>query len=66
MILESLSCFELFQFINPDYTTPNNPCQNDGTCEKEIPPLDYTCECETGWGGKNCTIGKNNWFSIIL
>ena len=54
MILESPSCFDLFQFIDPEYTTPNNPCHNGGTCEEEIPPLDYTCECETGWGGKNC------------
>ena len=64
MILESLSCFEILNSIDPDYCSPNNPCQNGENCTEEIPPFDYTCECNTGWVGKNCSIGNNSSFSI--
>ena len=48
-----------FDFIDAE-CTPDNPCQNGGNCTEKYPPLDYTCECNTGWLGKNCTIGKTS------
>ena len=29
------------------------PCER-GSCVDGI--ADYTCECESGWGGKNCSV----------
>ena len=29
------------------------PCER-GNCVDGI--ADYTCECESGWGGKNCSV----------
>lgn len=36
------------------------PCQNNGTCINSLGS--YTCECETGWQGQDCHIGK----SVVL
>lgn len=33
------------------------PCQNNGTCINSLGS--YTCECETGWQGQDCHIGKS-------
>jgi len=35
-----------------DFCAGTNPCQNDGKCSSGIG--DYTCECNAGYGGKNC------------
>ena len=51
-------------YVNPGYEGRNcekeidecklfEPCVN-GTCIDNI--ADYTCECSSGWGGKNCSV----------
>ena len=43
----------------------DQPCQNGGVCIIGSCPDQYTCNCTgTGYGGVNCTEGKNN--KIIL
>ena len=34
----------------------NDPCKNGGTCKDA--DADYSCDCQNGWTGKNCEIGK--------
>ena len=34
-----------------------SPCKNNGTCSNG--QYSYTCQCQTGWTGKNCDTSKN-------
>ena len=34
----------------------STPCQNGGTCKNQV--ADYSCDCQNGWTGKNCDVGK--------
>lgn len=36
-----------------------SPCQNNGTCINSLGS--YKCECEKGWQGQDCHIGKFRW-----
>ena len=37
-----------------------DPCRNGATCVNT--DGSYTCFCEPGWQGKNCTIGKRSFY----
>ena len=41
-----------------------NPCKNGAICNDLIG--DYTCECVSGWEGKDCDIGKHHYFTKLL
>lgn len=41
------------------YPCSSNPCLNDGNC-LETSWKDYTCQCEEGFSGENCSIGKSS------
>ena len=41
----------------------NSLCQNGGTCVNTYG--DYRCECEHGYSGKNCHLGKYNCYVIL-
>ena len=34
----------------------SNPCKSNGTCYNGL--SDYYCDCNCGWKGKDCKIGK--------
>lgn len=40
------------------------PCQNNGTCINSLGS--YTCECETGWQGQDCHIGKSGDLVMLI
>ncbi|XP_059145807.1 adhesion G protein-coupled receptor L4-like [Physella acuta] len=33
-----------------------NPCNSNGDCHPGDSVVDYTCSCNTGWMGENCTV----------
>ncbi|XP_052811038.1 neurogenic locus notch homolog protein 2-like isoform X3 [Mya arenaria] len=35
-----------------------SPCDNGGVCTDQI--ADYSCECATGWSGKNCDVNPDD------
>jgi hypothetical protein len=41
--------------------TEQNPCKNGATCTGSYEEdIIYTCQCSTGWNGKNCTNCDSN------
>lgn len=42
----------LCEFPNP---CRDNPCANGGQCFADFETGNYTCRCEDGWTGRNCT-----------
>ena len=36
----------------------SRPCQNQGQCVNGDNGNGYTCECQPGWEGVNCEIGR--------
>ena len=57
--LKSIKLLSYIQFlvsIDIDECNVSNPCEN-GKCTNE-PPGDYTCTCDPGWHGRNCSDGK--------
>ena len=36
----------------------SSPCQNNGKCQNNLQG-GYVCTCEKGYGGSDCSIGRN-------
>ncbi|XP_066934818.1 slit homolog 1 protein-like [Clytia hemisphaerica] len=44
----------------------DNPCQNDGICQKSNISMGYTCQCNEGYHGQQCQLSTPDTGFIIL
>ena len=52
-----------FYFVDVNECEGINPCVH-GNCTNTVG--DYSCSCDSGWTGKNCDEGTQEFFQIIL
>ena len=51
-----------FYFVDVNECEGIHPCVY-GNCTNTVG--DYSCSCDSGWTGKNCDEGKQDFFQII-
>ena len=49
--------FKLLLYVDTDECA-SSPCQNGGTCQDLV--NQYQCNCDDGYEGTNCEIGRKN------
>lgn len=53
----------IYSFLIDKGVCENNPCENGGTCMPGIG--EYTCQCQVGFLGKHCEVGRFLALSIF-